>query len=113
MPNLTLTSLEASRFLPLPGHALLQTSPAEIMTPGGLYKPETAAEVERQREACRKGKVIRINGERNGKEHMDGWSKPDLEYLMEGREVYYLGHFDEADNAYVVVKIGQIVAVEA
>jgi len=53
--NFTLTPSEASRFLPLPGHALILASPAETTTSTGLHLPADAADREKERQAVRKG----------------------------------------------------------
>lgn len=105
----TLTDYEASRCFPLPGRCLLRTSPAELKV-GSVYLPEDAAEAHERVKAARVGVVVRCN-ERKDKYVKTQWDGEDLKSLKPGAKVVYLGHQDEMDNAYVVVRHGQILAV--
>jgi hypothetical protein len=133
MPSFNLTPDEVASFRPLPGHALLRCLPAELKdSPSSLIvKPESAASAELERAAVRRGEVIKIswanlNGSReqrrdfhNSTEHswylgqIGHFDEHGVWYIKPGTGVaLYLGHLDESDNQYVVVKILQIVAVE-
>lgn len=118
MPSIQLTPDLAARFICLPGTALIHCSPAELMTESGLLvKPEAAADWERKRMAVRKGVVERVDRGLKGtgivtrKKTISRVNADDLK-VRRGATVYYLGRQDEADDEYVVVKIGQIVAVQ-
>lgn len=115
-----LTPAQAERFRPARGYVLLQVLPAESQTTSGLlHLPEAAAEMEMQVQAIRKAKVVKIN--RGGalppgcskwpKGRAPFYDQDSLEIRLE-RTVFYLGRQSEIDNDYVVVMIGQIVAVE-
>jgi hypothetical protein len=94
---------------------------------GALHLPEKAAEGEMQRGAVREGMVVcaRISPSRHGgvaegdltpeeaQESFIARSFLDADSLaiLPGKKVFYLGHLDEADNEYVIVKLGQIVAI--
>lgn len=133
MPSIHLTPDLVSRFICLPGTALIQCSPAELMTESGLlHKPEAAADWERKGMAVRKGVVVALDKWHRGtgiglrtpemvhrvkihapmSKHNAGWYDTDSATIEKGQTVYYLGRQDEADDPYVVVKIGQIVAVK-
>jgi hypothetical protein len=127
MPNLILTPDEASRFRPLPGRALLKCLPPLDNPHELIVKPETAAQAELERMAVRRGEVVRIcwTGDRplviskktliayhNETEYLDLITSGAIDIYGRAATVYYLGHADETDNEYVVVKILQIVAVE-
>lgn len=106
MPSLNLTPDLISRFICLPGTALIKCSPAELMTDSGmLHKPEAAADWERKNQAVRMGEIVKINNTAKGK------LGPLPEDPGLDQTVYYLGRQDEVDDEYVVVKIGQIVGV--
>lgn len=153
MPSLNLTPDLITRFICLPGTALIKCSPAELMTDSGkcskgcvfstgggphlcrepdctyrpmLYKPEAAADWERKQMAVREGKVIKLDAACRGAGIMlvrrmnhdvkpsKGnlwWDDADSMQVRPGSTVYYLGRQDEADDEYVVVRIGQIVGV--
>jgi hypothetical protein len=125
MANL-LTPDQASRFRPARGYALLKVLPAESQTSSGLHLPETAADMEMKVQPVRKAVVLKVNrmakmgGYRGiGAGHRKGiWAKgcapyddEDSRQVIPGRTVIYLSRQSEIDNDFVVVKIGQIVAV--
>jgi hypothetical protein len=120
---------------PLPGHCLLRCSAAEPKSATGLlYLPETAAEAAEQALALRRGTVITVNrrGRAGLRSRVDAYGpyliaetlppEWDSRYLpfddedsmlvKPERVVWYLGHQDEMDNEYVVVKFGQICAID-
>lgn len=119
MSNL-LTPAQAERFRPARGYVLLQVLPAESKTASGLlHLPETAAEMEMKVQAVRKAVVIRVNRGGTLPEGCSKWPKgrapfydEDSMMVKTGVIVFYLGRQSEIDNDYVVVMIGQIVAVE-
>jgi hypothetical protein len=119
MPSLSLTPFLLSRFICLPGTALIKCSPPELMTESGLVvKPEAAAEWEREQKAVRMGEVVQIDKAVKGTGLFTRQSKvvelvndADTRAIKRGSTVYYLGRQDEANDEYVVVKIGQIVGV--
>jgi len=129
MPSFTLTPEEIKSLHVLPGHALIKTSPAElIINDGLLVLPESAAVAREEALAVRKGVIISLNRWGKGGMRVDDnaedynnvedysckpcWDDPDSSFLLCGQMVYYWGHQDEMDNQYVVVKLGQIVAVK-
>jgi hypothetical protein len=116
MPNLNLTDAQALACSPLPGHALLKVqAKAQEREPGSLvYKPESAAQGELERQAVREAVVVKVNREyfSNRLGMMRQFKDEDSRLVKRGATVYYLGHMDEMDNQYVVVRLGQIVAVK-
>lgn len=105
MPSLNLSPDLVPRFICLPGTALIKCSPAELITESGkLFKPEAAADWERKGRAVRMGTIMRVRYDRK--------TKPSWKELEPGLTIHYLGRQDESDDEYVVVKIGQIVAVQ-
>jgi hypothetical protein len=129
MPSLNLTPDLVQRFICLPGTALIHCSPVTLMTDSGkLFKPEAAADWERKNLAVRMGVVESICFQHRGdgligddrerdcdltasvSKGNAGWYDADSQSIRTRQTVYYLGRQDEADDEYVVVKIGQIVA---
>ena len=74
--------------------------------------------MEMERSAVREGEVVRVNrrGEgafigKSNKGRRLAFTDKDSLAINQGVTVFYLGHMDEADNEYVIVKLGQIVAI--
>lgn len=121
-----LTPDQVPNFIPLTGNALLKTIPPSYETDSGLVAiPKGIAHDQQEKAVTRKGIIVSINrigdflpsGEFVGHRcDLNTCEKCVLDdestSLEEGQTVHYWGHMDEADNPYVVVKIGQIVAVE-
>lgn len=107
LPLLLLPSLRL-----LPGHLLLKISPAEIKV-GSVYVPEAAASAELARQKMREGTVLKINRKlpKGAKRKDLGATEEDAEMMEEGDTVFYMGHADEAEQEYVIVKLGQVQGV--
>lgn len=112
LPLETAYFLQSPSLRLLPGHLLLKISPAEIKV-GSVYVPEAAASAELARQKMREGVVMKINRKlpKGVKKKDLGVTAEDAEMVEEGDTVFYMGHADEAEQEYVIVKLGQVQGV--
>ena len=111
----SLSPSDVPLFHPLPGHALLRVLPTPLTYgSSNLVLPENYADRIEKMKACRMGEIVRVNYKRDKYLHprQHPMAGEELVMLKEGARVWYLGHGDEMENEYVVVKHGQILAVE-
>lgn len=127
MPSLNLTTDLVPHVRCLPGTALIRCSPPPLTTDSGLVIPDASASWAQENQAIREGVIVTINraakgvswvykntGSRMPRGITVGPSNSDKDSMSLdlGMTVLYLGRQDEANDDYVVVKIGQIVAVK-
>jgi co-chaperonin GroES (HSP10) len=108
--DLNLSPADVPHFRPLPGHLLLKVLPPDLQTHRGLHLPENYAGDQERVSAIRKGEIVYVNID-NNKHHKVHLAWEEMDLLVVGKKVWYLGHGDEMDSEYVVVMHGQVVGV--
>jgi hypothetical protein len=134
MPSLNLSPDQIPHVICLPGTALIRCLKPKPETESGLAIPEAAASWAQENQAIRegivesincggKGRMIRFHRKKNGylscthrtpsRNYKFGsdYDDEDSQSINCGSHVYYLGRQDERHDDYVIVKIGQIVAI--